>query len=355
MTVTSRSCLIAPAVSDAVLDALRTAGGDVRLPLLATAASVAAAALTQWVTGIPLIPLPQAHVLATAAAALATLLLYLALGVVLFQRLRLPAALERVRLLWRGARPHALSIERALPAAISLAVAETVLIVSSIWKRAVGAIAGFGADPTVADVDRAVHGIDPWRLLQPWLGHPAITVFIDRVYASWLPLLLPTIAWFCWYPKRTERRRFLLAFTFVWVGLAMTLPQALPSAGPCYYSLVAGDAGRFGELTAYLQTVDASNGLTALALQRWLWSLQVSGRFVPGASIAAMPSLHVAFPVLCTLAAWGRSRHLAGAFGAFAVITLLGSVHLGWHYAIDGEAAILGTVACWWVAGKLVR
>jgi hypothetical protein len=216
----------------------------------------------------------------------------------------------------------------------------------------VGAIAEFGADPGLANFDRALHGTDPWRLLQPWLGHPAVTVLIDRVYAIWLPLLLPTIAWFCWYPERAERRRFLLAFTFVWIGLAMILPQAMPSAGPCYYSLVTGEVGPYRDLMAYLGNVDASHGLTSLAIQRWLWSLQVSGAVVPWASIAAMPSLHVAFPVLCALAAWRRSHWLAVAFGGFAFVTMLGSVHLGWHYAIDGEVAVVGTIACWWASGR---
>jgi hypothetical protein len=34
---------------------------------------------------------------------------------------------------------------------------------------------------------------------------------------------------------------------------------------------------------------------------------------------------------------------------------LVGSVHLGWHYAIDGYAAIIGTWAIWWIVGRLLE
>ena len=43
------------------------------------------------------------------------------------------------------------------------------------------------------------------------------------------------------------------------------------------------------------------------------------------------------------------------AFAAYAGVILLGSVHLGWHYAVDGYAAIGIALACWWIAGVLAR
>jgi len=47
---------------------------------------------------------------------------------------------------------------------------------------------------------------------------------------------------------------------------------------------------------------------------------------------------------------------LAGvAAGVFAVLILLGSVMLGWHYAIDGYAGALGVLALWWFSGHIVR
>ncbi|MCH8197830.1 MAG: hypothetical protein IH904_07085, partial [Proteobacteria bacterium] len=40
---------------------------------------------------------------------------------------------------------------------------------------------------------------------------------------------------------------------------------------------------------------------------------------------------------------------------AYAVIIFIGSVHLGWHYAIDGYAGIAGTWLIWKFAGQMLR
>jgi membrane-associated phospholipid phosphatase len=57
--------------------------------------------------------------------------------------------------------------------------------------------------------------------------------------------------------------------------------------------------------------------------------------------IAAMPSLHVAFPVTCALIAFGAYGKRAGvAFAAYAVAVMFAVVYLGEHYAVDIVAGI---------------
>lgn len=70
--------------------------------------------------------------------------------------------------------------------------------------------------------------------------------------------------------------------------------------------------------------------------------------------ISAFPSLHVAIPVLycCVAIATGR-RWLIGLAATFAVVIFLATIHLGWHYAIDGYAAALGTRLIWWLTGRV--
>jgi hypothetical protein len=46
------------------------------------------------------------------------------------------------------------------------------------------------------------------------------------------------------------------------------------------------------------------------------------------------------------------SRLLSCGFAIFGVLILIGSVHLGWHYAVDGYAAILGALAICWVVER---
>ena len=67
-----------------------------------------------------------------------------------------------------------------------------------------------------------------------------------------------------------------------------------------------------------------------------------------------MPSLHVATSVLFILLAraWGQ-RWFLWFTVPFAGLILIGSIVLGWHYAVDGYAGGVLAVICWWFAGKV--
>lgn len=71
----------------------------------------------------------------------------------------------------------------------------------------------------------------------------------------------------------------------------------------------------------------------------------------PATRASAMPSVHVAIGMLAWL--WGRSlsRLAAVVGGAFFALVMVGSVRLGWHYAIDGYVSIVVTAGLWWLAG----
>ena len=58
------------------------------------------------------------------------------------------------------------------------------------------------------------------------------------------------------------------------------------------------------------------------------------------------PSASIWWVEPCTAYWAGRS---------FAAIILVATVHLGWHYAIDGYAGILSAWLLWWACGRLVR
>jgi len=64
-----------------------------------------------------------------------------------------------------------------------------------------------------------------------------------------------------------------------------------------------------------------------------------------------MPSVHNALSVLFALAAFKINRIAGWAATAYALLIWLGSIYLGWHYAVDGLAAALLTFVIWPVAG----
>jgi hypothetical protein len=69
-----------------------------------------------------------------------------------------------------------------------------------------------------------------------------------------------------------------------------------------------------------------------------------------------MPSLHNAIAVLYALAAFRIGRLLGWFMTGYAVIIFIGSVHLGWHYAVDGIVSAAAMVLIWrWVDRWCIR
>ncbi len=211
----------------------------------------------------------------------------------------------------------------------------------------------YGWDVTFAAWDRILHGgLDPWQLLQPLLGHPLISASINLSYNSWLAVLYIVLLWQIFSTRDPRlRMQFLLTFVLAWALLGTVAATVLASAGPVYFGRVTGVEDTFAPLMAYLQSVNEIYPVGALNAQEFLWKIYQEGGYAPGSGISAMPSLHIAMVFLFALVGW-RSGPVAGiVLTAYAVIIFIGSVHLGWHYAIDGYAGIAGTWLIWKFAG----
>ena len=221
------------------------------------------------------------------------------------------------------------------------------------WKAAIPSINPFTWDLQFAAWDATLHGgAQPWEILQPLLGRPWATRLLDGVYLMWHLVLVSVVVWQAWNPDRGARLHFLLAFILAWILLGTGLATLFSSAGPCYFARVTGQPDPYARLFEYLHAVDVRTPLGNLRAQDWLWTNYQSG--VENVSISAMPSMHVALPMLYVLASL-RKPILAWGFAIYALLIFLASVHLGWHYAIDGYVSVLAVPLVWWVAGRLAR
>jgi hypothetical protein len=234
----------------------------------------------------------------------------------------------------------------------ALLFAHTALI-HDTWKAMLGVVTPYTWDVRLADADEWVHRVAPWRLTHAVLGAPAATSFIDWVYWLWYPFLWAAFAWTAWTHRRRLRTRVLVTWALTWVLLGTVVAHFFASGGPVFMEALTGDA-RFAALTVRLGEIHGLRPLHALPLQQGVWANVEAGGGAFWISMSAMPSLHVGAPVVFALAAWHVFRPLAVLLWLFVLLTLVGSVHLGWHYALDGEVAILAVIVIWWAVGRFV-
>jgi hypothetical protein len=238
----------------------------------------------------------------------------------------------------------------ALPILVFLPV---FISVFTSFKTMIPVLHAYDWDPTFAAWDRALHGgVAPWELLQPLLGRPWLTSAVNAAYQTWFFVLYGVIFWQAFSLRQARlRMQFFLTFVLSWSLLGTVAATGLASVGPCYYGLVVDGPDTYAPLMDYLRRANESFPVWSLGVQDMLWDRYAAGGFGIGGGISAMPSMHVSAAFLFVLIGRRANRVAALGFAAFALLILVGSVHLGWHYAIDGYASIPATWAIWRAVG----
>jgi PAP2 superfamily len=331
-------------------------------PLLVLVAGyTAAVALAEWVVGLP-VPLGNVgfanFYFLFAVAAVCYLL-----GAVLRARAlvrspdgRWDPSWRAWPLAWAECRRRYFNPYRLGTAVVASAAILLLLRTYSSWKPLIPLVRPYGElDVGLMRLDRALHlGHDPWRLIQPLLGRPAVTLAVDLLYALWLPLNFAVVLWQASSTRAAVRDRFLLSYALLWILLGTAAATAWSSVGPCYYGRIVAGPDVFAPLMSYLGEIHADRGLIALKIQENLWTYYLGREVLPLNGISAMPSMHVAGALLFALAGRRVSASVGWALGLYFVIVLVGSVHLGWHYAVDGYAGALAAWIIWWGVGGIM-
>lgn len=224
-------------------------------------------------------------------------------------------------------------------------------------KNLIPIVNPFEWDPVFARLDAWLHfGRQPWQWLQPVLGFAAVTMIVSLFYKLWFIVKFFVMFWQAFSLKNPAlRERFFIALLGIWIVNGTILAFALSSAGPCYYGLLYPDlVNPYAGLVTYLREADTVFPVFDLTAQDFLWQAYQGHTPVAFSGISAMPSMHVSLAFLFLLLGWQYGRAQKIFFGAFLICTIIGSIHLGWHYAADGYLSILTTLPVWWAAGKIV-
>lgn len=243
---------------------------------------------------------------------------------------------------------------RALRSVGALAVLSIFLPAFSRMKDAIPIFAPFTYDARFAEIDAQIHGGPAWHLLEPLLHNDIALFTVSNGYQFWILFLYVGAPLVCfWMEPSRLRLQFQTAFFLCWALLGTWMAILFASVGPCFLEAFNGD-GQFRPLMNALNQADKRVPILALDVQQLLIRWKEDGTGELGAGISAMPSMHLSVATLFALFGWRVSTSLGAMMTAFLVLIMLGSVLLGYHYAIDGYVSIIATVAIWigsgWVA-----
>lgn len=275
-------------------------------------------------------------------------------GQALMLAILLIAGLPIAALIFRPRAPIAFILdllrERGLRLAIVVGLFCLGLAAFSTLKMAIPRLVPFYADPLFADIDAWLHRGNPGefvhRLIPSWAQYPLANLYGPIWFVLWFGLMVVVAL----HPDRTFRERYFWAMGLTVAGLGTLAATALSSVGPVFYD-------RFFGSDRFMPLMDAISASAAGDYMRiasgYLLEGYLRDKGVTGGGISAMPSMHLAVVTLNALMLGSLDRR-AGLLGwLYVAVILLGSVYLGWHYAIDGYASIAAVALIWGVTGRI--
>lgn len=236
-----------------------------------------------------------------------------------------------------------------------LGVAIILLPFFSKMKSAIPLFNEYGWDATFIEWDRTIFfGRDAWEVMQPVLGFPIVTAVLAVLYQLWFLLLYPGVMYFAFGKVDGDiRRQFFLSYVLSWTLIGGALATLLASVGPCFVGPILGNAA-FDAQMAYLNAANEQVPIMVLPVQEMLLERYANADSELGSGITAMPSMHCAVAFLYWLAVRRIDKRWGRVFGAFFIIIWIGSVHLAYHYAVDGLVSLLAVAAIWWGSQRIV-
>lgn len=207
-----------------------------------------------------------------------------------------------------------------------------VLMIYCNIKQAIPRMNSYIADSTLLEIDKILHfGVNPIKLIVDVLGSSSvISILMDKLYVFWYIIKMPVLVLFILLPQRKLSERFFGAYFLLWIFGGLFAVVA-PSLGPVYvyrewFDGVAKPIAsqlQYQLISHYVQAINNPDQYSAFIYE----------------GVAAFPSLHVGVVVLFALFLSQVKPWLGYLMGVYAIIIQLGSVFLGWHYAVDGYFA----------------
>jgi membrane-associated phospholipid phosphatase len=179
----------------------------------------------------------------------------------------------------------------------------------------------------------------------PWLDVPTGFGYMAYMFESFLVAT--------WMFFRDEERTAKLGWAFLAVNVLGFASWILFPAAPPWY------VAQYGLGPAHMDAIPSAAG--AARFDQFFGISYFSGFYARSHNVyGAMPSLHVAYPLVVLISVWGmRERWMKALCVAFFVLVTFAAVYLGHHYVIDAIAGIITAYLAWgvmlWIRAALRR
>jgi PAP2 superfamily len=258
--------------------------------------------------------------------------------------------------LWKKIRDRDLAPQRLSNAVHTMFCMSVFLTGFAALKDMIPIANPFSWDDAFIQLDAIMHfGRQPYEWLAPVLNYPPVTYVLFLNYNIWFLVMIGFFLGLGFARTDTSlRQRYFIAFMLTWIMGTGLFGTVFSSVGPGLYGRLYPDRlDPFVPLLDWLKQSSQTHGIFTLQLMDDLWNSFTKGHGALS-GISAMPSMHVASSILFAICGFATGRRWLGwLMVVFNVLIFLGSIHMGWHYAVDGYAGVLIAVVCWWIAGKI--
>lgn len=228
------------------------------------------------------------------------------------------------------------------------------LVLFSGQKSLISHIVPYQYDQLFSRIDHFIHfGQYPHELLRLTEWPPFFLWLIDKMYLAWFFVIYVwMMAVLVFQNDSPQKQTEIISFCLVWIVIGNFAAIMSSSVGPIFWEVYYSDIPNpYTPLMDHLHEVNENVNIYAVGFRDLLLELENNDRVIDYNAPSAMPSVHVAMTFLVFLSTPARFKILKWMAFLFMLMTMVGSVVLAWHYAIDGYVGILLT----WIIYKLTK